>query len=164
MKVVRTHLEMRSPEALRPAVLPPGAAARLERLEACPVSFFRYLYDEVGGPWSWLDRRGWSEDEIRQYLARPGVSLWLLSVGGAPAGYFELAHHPDDGSVEIVYFGLLPEFIGRGLGGWLLSEATRRAWDAGAARVTLHTCTLDHPAALPNYLARGFTVVRDEAL
>jgi GNAT superfamily N-acetyltransferase len=80
-----------------------------------------------------------------------------------PAGYFELRRQPD-GAVEIAYFGLLPEFIGRGLGKFLLSEATRRAWELGATRVWLHTNTLDHAAALPNYLARGFSVVRTETL
>ena len=79
----------------------------------------------------------------------------------APAGYFEL-HAPGDGAVEIAYFGLLPEFFGRGWGGHLLTRAVDTAWSLGAARVWLHTCTLDHPAALPNYLRRGFRPVREE--
>ena len=80
---------------------------------------------------------------------------------GETAGYFEL-HREDDGAVEIVYFGLLPQYTGRGLGGALLTEAVERAWASGAARVWLHTCTFDHPAAIPNYLARGFTVFKTE--
>jgi GNAT superfamily N-acetyltransferase len=98
---------------------------------------------------------------VRVHLATPGLSLWLLTWQAAPAGYFELAPH-DDGSTEIAYFGLLPEFIGRGWGKWLLSEAVRAAWTTMPPRVWLHTCTLDHPAALPNYLKRGFQVVREE--
>ncbi len=89
------------------------------------------------------------------------MSLHLLTLAAAPAGYFELEAHAD-ASAEIVYFGLLPEFHGRGLGGFLLSEAVREAWATGAPRVWLHTCTLDSPAALPNYLARGFRPFKEE--
>ena len=78
-----------------------------------------------------------------------------LLVGGESAGYFELQRH-DDGSVEIVYFGLVPKFIGRGLGGMLLTQAATDAFAMGANRVWLHTCTLDSPNALPSYQARGF--------
>ncbi len=84
-----------------------------------------------------------------------------MSWEAAPAGYFELCEH-DDGAVEIVYFGLLPDFIGRGWGKYLLTGATQAAWGLGPSRVWLHTCTLDHPAALPNYLRRGFRAVREE--
>jgi GNAT superfamily N-acetyltransferase len=79
----------------------------------------------------------------------------------APAGYFELRRDSDN-AIEIAYFGLLPEFVGRGLGKALLSAAATEAWRAGASRVWLHTSSLDHPAALPNYLARGFKVFRTE--
>jgi GNAT superfamily N-acetyltransferase len=159
--VVRTYLEMLSPDDLRPAGVP-GDAPTLQRIEGCPVSFFRYLYAEVGRAYHWRDRLSWSDQEVRSHLADPDVSLWLLSSCAAPAGYFELRRHHDD-SVEVAYFGLLPEFVGRGWGGHLLTLAVRAAWDLGPARVWLHTCTLDHPAALPNYLRRGFRRVREES-
>jgi ribosomal protein S18 acetylase RimI-like enzyme len=127
----------------------------------CPSSFYRYLYAEVGRAFHWTDRLGWSDAAIREHLATPGVALWLLTWEAAPAGYFELAPH-DDGSVEIAYFGLLPDYFGRGWGKHLLTVAARAAWERSPARVWLHTCTLDHPAALPNYLARGFRRVREE--
>ncbi len=76
---------------------------------------------------------------------------------GSPAGYFELEDQPN-GSVEICYFGLLPAFLGQGMGGALLTDAVRAAWNRGASRVWLHTCSLDHPSALGNYLARGFSL------
>jgi GNAT superfamily N-acetyltransferase len=98
---------------------------------------------------------------VSAHLANPDVSLWLLSSRGAPAGYFELRRH-EDGSVEVAYFGLLPEFVGRGWGGHLLTLAVREAWALRPTRVWLHTCTLDHPAALPNYLKHGFRPVREE--
>jgi GNAT superfamily N-acetyltransferase len=139
----------------------PRDVPRLERLEECPVSFFRYLYAEVGRAYHWTDRLSWTDQQVQEHVADPGVSLWLLTSGAAPAGYFEL-HSGNDRSVEIAYFGLLPEFVGRGWGGYLLTQAVETAWAMQPDRVWLHTCTLDHPAALPNYLRRGFHPVREE--
>jgi GNAT superfamily N-acetyltransferase len=160
VSVTRTSLEMTSPDQLRPAAAP-DPAPPVERIEECPPSFFRYLYAEVGRAWHWVDRLGWSDDRVRRHLADPAVSLWLLSWRGAPAGYFELKRGAD-GDCEIAYFGLLPDFTGRGWGKYLLTCAVQAAWGTGASRVWLHTCTLDHPAALPNYLRRGFRPVREE--
>jgi ribosomal protein S18 acetylase RimI-like enzyme len=160
MTVVRTYLEMRAPDELRPASLQ-DPSIRIERVFECPPSFWRYLYTEVGRRHHWVDRLPWSDEQIRAYLADPAVTLYLLSVRGAPAGYFEL-RRDTDGAVEIVYFGLLPEFTGRRLGAHLLTEAVVRAWEQDARRVWLHTNTLDHPAALPNYLKRGFIAFHAE--
>lgn len=158
--VTRTYLELRSPDDLRPAPAP-RPAPRIERVGECPPSFYRYLYAEVGRAFHWTDRLRWSDETIRTHLATPGLTLWLLTWESAPAGYFELKPH-EDGSIEIAYFGLLPEFFGRGWGKFLLTEAAREAWRAQPTRVWLHTSTLDHPAALPNYLQRGFVPVREE--
>jgi GNAT superfamily N-acetyltransferase len=160
LEVKRTYLEMTAPADLRPA-RSADPAARVERVDACPASFYRYLYAEVGRAYRWVDRLTWSDEEIRSHLASPTVSLWLLTVRAAPAGYFELMA-ASDSSVEIAYFGLLPEFIGRGYGKHLLTEAVERAWSLGARRVWLHTCTLDDAAALPNYVSRGFRPFREE--
>jgi ribosomal protein S18 acetylase RimI-like enzyme len=157
---VRTYLEMRSPGALNRAPRP-GSESRVDRVRDCPPSFWRYLYAEVGRAYHWVDRLSWSDADIRHYLTDPSISLWLLSVAGAPAGYFELKRH-DDGSIEIAYFGLLEQFHGRGLGAYLLSEAAGQAWAAGASRVWLHTSTLDHAHAKSNYLKRGFTIFATE--
>jgi GNAT superfamily N-acetyltransferase len=157
---VRTYLEMRTRAALHP-VRASVDGIRIERVFDCPPSFWRYLYTEVGRRYHWVDRLPWSEREIRTYLDDPDVSLWVMTARGAPAGYFELRRDRDS-AVEIVYFGLLDEFTGKGLGGVLLTAAAERAWELGAARVWLHTCSLDHPAALPNYLRRGFVVTRTE--
>jgi GNAT superfamily N-acetyltransferase len=157
---IRTWLEMRDRTSLRPARLEDGAA-RIEQVRNCPPSFWRYLYTEVGRAYRWIDRLPWTDDDIRAYLGDPAVTLWLLTVSGAPAGYFEL-RQDGQGGVEIAYFGLLPEFVGHGLGGHLLTEAVETAWNGGARRVWLHTNTMDHPAALPNYSRRGFTVFRTE--
>jgi GNAT superfamily N-acetyltransferase len=159
-QVTRTYLEMLSPGDLHPAPVP-EPEPHIGPLEDCPVSVFRYLYREVGRAFQWTDRLSWSDEAVRRYLATPGVYIWLMSWHGSPAGYFELRKHEDE-SVEIVYFGLLPAFIGRGWGKHLLTRSVKAAWQMGTHRVWLHTCTLDHPAALPNYLKRGFRPVREE--
>ena len=120
VEVVRTHVELALRSALRPAPRS-DPRARVERVEDCPASFFRYLYAEVGRGHFWLERIRWPDEQIRARLSDPAVSLHLLTVAGAPAGYFELEKH-HDGSVEVSYFGLLPEFQGRGLGKYLLTE------------------------------------------
>ncbi|HEX5386510.1 MAG TPA: GNAT family N-acetyltransferase [Gemmatimonadales bacterium] len=164
VEVVRTYLEMTAPEALAPARGPAPTEARafrVERVGFCPAAFFRFLYGEVGRAYRWTDRLGWSDGEIRAYLDAGDVSFHVLYVEHAPGGYFELKR---DGlaAIEIAYFGLLPDYVGHGLGGWLLTRAVETAWADKPARVWLHTCTLDHPAALPNYLKRGFRRVREE--
>jgi len=159
IEVTRTYLEMTSPPDTGGGVAPPPGS-RLEPVARVPASLWRYLYSEVGRPWRWRDRLSWTDEEIRGYLSGP-ITLWLLSSGGAPAGYFELKWC-EDRSVEIAYFGLLPDFVGKGLGKYLLVRAIEEAWALAPAKVWLHTCTLDHPAALPNYLKRGFTVTKTE--
>ena len=122
---------------------------------------YRALYSLVGDRWFWRDRLVWTDAELDAYLADPSVHISTLTVRGATAGYFELKQS-SAATVEIMYFGLAPAFIGRGLGGWLLTRAALDAFALGASRIVLHTCTLDGPHALPNYLARGFTIVREE--
>jgi ribosomal protein S18 acetylase RimI-like enzyme len=160
VEVQRTYVQMLRPDQLvrAPAA---GGDLRLNRVVECPTAFYRWLYAEVGREYHWLDRSAWTDAEIRQHLSRAEITIWVLYSAGAPAGYFELQRHDDD-AVEIAYFGLLPEFKGRGLGKHLLTAAVERAWAAGARRVWLHTCSLDDPAALPNYRARGFRPYREE--
>ena len=160
VEVTRTYLQLARPDDLKPARAD-GERVEIAQATSCPASFYRYLYSEVGRLYHWIDRLVWTDDEIRAHLARPEITLWLMHEGGVPAGYFELERHPD-GSTEVAYFGLIQEFLGRGLGKHLLTEAVERAWKDGASRVWLHTCTLDDPAALPNYLKRGFAAFKQE--
>lgn len=159
-EVVRTHLEMHDARALRRS-RPPSEDARLEPWPDITAADYRAIYTRVGETWQWRDRLAASQPELGAYLALPGVHIWALRVDGDTAGFFELQRY-DDGRVEIMYFGLAPEYIGRGLGGWMLTRAVEEAFALGAAPLTLHTCTLDNPHALPNYLARGFTITREE--
>ena len=160
IEVTRTYLQLNRADELNAAPAP-QARAEIVQVINCPASFYRYLYAEVGRLYHWTDRLPWTDAEINAHLARAEMTLWLMVVEGAPAGYFEPERHAD-GSTEIAYFGLLQEFLGRGLGKHLLTEAVTRAWQQGANRVWLHTCTLDDPAALPNYLKRGFKPFKEE--
>jgi GNAT superfamily N-acetyltransferase len=160
MDVARTHLELRRATDLRAAPAP-ALPATLRRLQSVRATEYRALYTLVGERWLWRDRLVWTDEELDAYLDSPGVQVWLLSVAGETAGYFELRRQAG-GAVEVMYFGLVPAFMGRGLGGWMLTRAVEEAFALGATRVILNTCTLDAPQALPNYLARGFTIVREE--
>jgi ribosomal protein S18 acetylase RimI-like enzyme len=160
MKVTRWHLVMDTGDALRPAAVPDPAPEVRQVLVPLP-EWSRFLYVAVGRHWHWTDRLAWTEDDWLGFLSRPGIETWVAWSDGTPAGYHELELRAD-GTVEIIYFGLLPPFIGRGWGGHLLTHAVRRAWALGAGRVILNTCSLDHPGALAAYRARGFRVEREE--
>lgn len=152
-EVVTTWLRLGE---LRPAGPPRADGVEVSRVDPPDGSVSRWFYEEVGRDYSWTDRNGWSDADWDAWA--PTVETWVLTVGGERAGYFEL--RIEDG-VEVRSFGLLGAFHGAGLGGWLLTLALRRAQELGAP-VWLHTCTLDGPAALPNYEARGMVPYRTE--
>lgn len=154
-EVTTWTLEQRSPDQLHPASAPDLALA-LVRAERPSPELGRFLYTSVGGNWYWTDRLPWSYQRWLEWQ-RGGTETWVAYLAGTPAGYFELdASQP--GQVELAYFGLLPDCIGMGVGGWLLTAALQRAWELGPDRVWVHTCTLDGPNALANYQARGMRI------
>ena len=161
-KTVTTYyLEMTSP-----AVLPPKRARpddlEIVRAKIPSPEFGRFLFTTAGREWYWLERLEWTYQEWLDHLAGPGVQTWVAYLAGTPAGYSEFVRR-DSGDVHITYFGLFPEFIGQGLGGHLLTDVLERAWEMDPSRVWVHTCTLDHAAALPNYKARGLTLYKEES-
>jgi len=160
VEVVRTYLELHSLEQLRAAPTSDPRVSFVRRPDIT-VEEYRRLYHDVGESWHWRDRDVWTHARLNAYLAQPNIGVWEALYDDESAGYFELERHADS-SVEIVYFGLKPAFIGRGIGKAMLSYAVRQAWGDGVTRVWLHTCTLDSVYALPNYLARGFTPFREE--
>lgn len=121
------------------------------------VTYYRYLYDAVGRDWRWLSRKRLSDAELVKIIHDPRVEVHVLHVNGVPAGFVEFDRRIA-GEIEIKQFGLMPEFIGQGLGKWFLQWAIDRAWSYSPNRLWLHTCTCDHPIALPNYLKAGFAV------
>ncbi|NJO81130.1 MAG: GNAT family N-acetyltransferase [Cyanobacteria bacterium RM1_2_2] len=134
---------------------------RIEQAKIPSPELSRFLYTSVGGDWYWIERLTWSHDRWMQYLDRQQVETWIAHISGTPAGYIELEAQAA-GNVEITYFGLLRHAMGKGLGKHLLSVGVQRAWEMGAQRVWVHTCSLDGPHALKNYQARGFQIYRQE--
>jgi GNAT superfamily N-acetyltransferase len=157
--VVRTYLELDDPARLRPAGLPRIDGVRVARVEPPDGAVSRFFYVEVGRDHQWIDHLGRSDADWQAWAE--GVETWVATAAAERAGYYEL--RVDGDGVEVAYFGLLASFQGRGLGGFLLTHALRRGFEL-ADRVWLHTCTLDGPAALPNYVARGLRPFRTEAL
>lgn len=160
VEVTTWSLEMLQPSEMVGARTPDLDLALVRAKRPSP-ELSRFLYTAVGGNWYWIDRLAWSHERWLEWQARSGFETWVAYLEGSPAGYFEL-----DGSsgseVEVAYFGLLPQFIGEGLGGWLLTRALARAWELGPQRVWVHTCSLDGPNALANYEARGMRVFKVE--
>lgn len=148
-----TYLEMLEPpvDALPPA--PPGTEVR--QLVPVTASSYRRLYDGVGRDYYWVDRHAIPDAELEAMLNEPGIEVHVLYVDGREAGYAELDRRTD-GEVRLMYFGLMPSFVGRGLGRWLLRWAIDAAWASRPRRIWVDTCTMDHPRALPNYERAGF--------
>ena len=169
MRVTTWSLQMFRPAGRAPRPMPEGV--RLERADGITPEYARFLYALVGGNWFWLDRLRWSREQWVEELAVPGREFWVLYGDGVPLGYLHL--HPaveaDGTHVEIRYFGLAEQGLGRRLGGPLLEHGIAAAWSlserAGlppVVRVWVHTCSLDGPAALTNYQARGLEIFATE--
>jgi ribosomal protein S18 acetylase RimI-like enzyme len=157
-----TYLEMTA-RPQRPVLPAPQGKHALLRAERCTVSFYRYLYNTVGERWLWYVRRGWSDEQLQLWLSRLEIEIFVLHVGGVPAGYYELERLAS-GETELCYFGLIPDFIGRGLGAWFLQQAVESGWHGETRRFWVHTSTYDHPRALGLYQRAGFQVYRRQAV
>ena len=155
VKTKTTYLEMLAPSQLE--VKAPRADAGVTRLAAPSVEDYRALNRGVGSAHYWVDRLVMPDAALREILADDRVDVFLLTLADQPAGYSELDRRSPD-AVELAYFGLFPNAIGQGLGKFLLDWTLRAAWSHRPRRVWVHTCELDHPAALPNYVRAGFQV------
>ena len=157
-----TYLEMRAPPKGGLPPLPLGPETALMRAEAPPADYFLYLYGAVGGPWEWTDWLERPRAEVEAFVGDSQVDLWTLMVDGWPGGFFMLDTR-EAGVCDLAYFGLVSQATGRRLGPWLLGTAIREGWGRpGIERLTVNTCTLDHPAALGLYQRLGFVPVGRE--
>src|ERR1051326_5567874 len=120
IEVTRTYLEMRDPSELNGARVS-DPSVQIEEQPDCSIELFRNLYAKVGKNYHWIDRLPWTDDQIVEHLNKPENSIWLMIFDGETAGYFEL-RKCEDASVELAYFGLMPQYIGRGLGKHLLTD------------------------------------------
>ncbi|MEO1292316.1 MAG: GNAT family N-acetyltransferase [Pseudomonadota bacterium] len=163
LKYTVTYLEMEAMPGrpLRP--VPAGASLALMRVETPPVHYFRYLYGTVGAEYEWSDAFQLSPEALEVFVTDPKVEMFVLYRGGAPAGFYQLDFRVR-GVCDLAYFGLMPEAVGQGIGPWLLDTAIGSAWspqrDDAISKMTVNTCTLDHPSALAMYQRAGFVPVR----
>ena len=154
VETVVTFLEMTEPQC--PPVHPPAnLRVALMRAVKPPLHFYRYLYDIIGRQFAWVDRRVMRDGHLQAIIHAATTDIRVLYVDGAPAGFFELDSGRED-ALWLQYLGLVPDFHGRGLGKFLLSEALAAAWESAPERVRVETCTLDGPRALPLYQRAGF--------
>ena len=157
-----TWLEMTKRPSYGWPSLPVGREAMLVRADTPPWWYFLSLYDAVGRDYAWTDKHDIPRDELNAWIQHPDVSLYSLIGKGWPKGFFVLDWR-DDPVCDLAYFGLVPEAMGRGLGAWLLKSAVMTAWDRETTgKLTVNTCTLDHPRALIQYQRMGFSPVRTE--
>src|SRR5689334_17527514 len=153
---VITYLEMLERPTGRRVPAPTERLA-LMRAESCTASFYRYLYDTVGEPWLWFERRLIDDAALLAEIRKATIEIFVLYVRGVPAGFFELdITAPRE--TKLCYFGLIPDFIGRRLGPFMLQAAIDQAWSRPLDRMWLHTSTFDHPKALGVYQRAGFVV------
>jgi len=157
--LITTYLEILSPDQLRPKRS--DARFQVRERKEHDWRFNRDLYSRVGGQWDWVDKRPWTDDQWKEYATGSELRTFAGYYNDVLAGYYEL-RRDKEGGIEIAYFGLLAEWIGRGLGGALLTNAIEGAWrmEPKPSRVWVHTCNRDHPQALANYQARGMVVYK----
>jgi GNAT superfamily N-acetyltransferase len=162
LRVVVAYLEMAAPPAgpvPAPACAPPLPGLVLERLVRPDLRLYRRLYDGVGESWLWHERRELGDAKLAALLEDDRLELLVPRLEGQPLGYAELDRRRQP-TVNLAYFGLFPDHIGKGLGPWLLRRAIAAAWEGGTSLLKVNTCTFDHPAALGLYHRHGFRMVR----
>lgn len=161
VEVTVYYLEMLAPT---PRCVPdPRPGLTVAHIPSPSVPYYRSLYDAVGKEFYWLSRRKMSDEALAALLNDPRNEMHVLHVEGTPAGFAELDRRQRD-EIELVQFGLIRDFIGQGLGKWFLQWTIDKAWSYGPQRFWLHTCSLDHPNALPNYTKAGFALYKQESI
>ena len=159
--IYRKYLEMKSLSYLK-EVKNPNENYEIKLVNPTDFQLNKFLYKYIGKKYHWIDRLSWTDKTWVDYVSNSKLSTYTLKNKEDLVGYFELIYHKDKKECEIVYFGILEEYFGKKLGGFLLSEAIKKSFKFDTNRVWLHTCSLDHENALKNYLSRGMSVFKSE--
>lgn len=155
-QVITWFLQYQGPQSALPQW---PAGVWLQEAQVPSPELSQFLFTAVGAPWRWYSRLSWTYQDWLDYLTLQQVRTWVLYQQGTPAGFVELWRHPEDAdSVEVKFFGLIPAFIGQGLGSLLAKAAVALAQQWTSGRVWLHTCSDDHPSAIKTYQKAGFVV------
>ena len=162
-KIYRSYLEIRSLSELK-EVQKPSENYFIELTDKKDFQLNKFFYKNIGKNCQWIDRLVWTDLNWMDYISNDQLFTYILKDKDEIAGYFELLFNKRSKEAEIAYFGILEEYYGKKLGGYLLSEAIKNSFILEAKRVWVHTCSLDHENALKNYLTRGMTIFKSETL
>ena len=162
-KIYRSYLEIISLDELK-EVRKPSENYFVELADPKDFQLNKFFYKNIGKNCQWIDRLVWTDLNWTDYVSNKKLSTYVLKDKDEIAGYFEQLFNVDKKETEIAYFGILEEYFGKKLGGYLLTEAIELSFSMGSQRVWVHTCSLDHKNALVNYLSRGMKIFKSETL
>ena len=162
-EIFRKYLEIKSIDYLN-QVQKPSKSYSLNLIEPKDFQLNKFLYKQIGKKYHWIDRLAWTDKNWIAYVSNKNLITYLLKNNDNLVGYFELIFNGEKQETEIAYFGILEDYFGKKLGGFLLTEAIKKSFLVGAKRVWVHTCSLDHQNALKNYLARGMIIFKSETI
>ena len=161
--IIRNYLEIKSLNQLS-EIKKSGDNYFLNQVIPNDFQLNKFFYKQIGKNYQWVDRLIWTDKNWIEYVSSPNLFTFVLKNNDDIAGFFELMYHKDKLETEIAYFGLLKEYIGKKLGGYMLSEAIKKSFSYNVKRVWAHTCSLDHKNALKNYLSRGMKIYNTETV
>ena len=162
-KIVRNYLEIKSIKDLS-EIKKPNVDYSLIEVSKNDFQLNKFFYKQIGQYHQWIDRLIWNDKNWIEYVSDPNLFTFVLRKNDDIAGFFELLYHKDKFEMEIAYFGLLQKYLGKKLGGYMLTEAIKKSFSYNVKRVWVHTCSLDHKYALKNYLSRGMKIYSTETL
>ena len=159
--IARNYLEIKSLNQLS-EVKKHGDNYSLNQVLPNDFQLNKFFYKQIGKNYQWFDRLVWTDKNWIEYVSNLNLFTFVLKDNEEIAGFFELIYHKNRSETEIAYFGLLKEYFGKKLGGYMLSEAIKKSFSFNVKRVWAHTCSLDHKNALKNYLSRGMKIYNTE--
>ena len=162
-EIYRKYLEIKSPDDFK-EVIKPSENYSVKLVNPKDFQLNKFFYKNIGKKHKWVDRLVWTEQDWIDYVSKEKLSTYILKDKKELIGYFELIFYQDIRELEIAYLGILEEYLGKKLGGYLLSEAIKKSFSLGSIRTWVHTSSLDHKNALKNYLARGMKIFKSETL
>ena len=162
-KIYRSYLEIKSLGELK-KIKKPSENYFIELADPKDFQLNKFFYKNIGKNCQWTDRLIWTDLNWIDYISNDQLFTHILKDKNEIAGYFEVLFNKQSKEAEIAYFGILEEYYGKKLGGYLLSEAIKSSFNLGSERVWVHTCSLDHKNALLNYQSRGMKIFKSETL
>ena len=162
-KIFRNYLELKCLDDFK-EVKKPSEDYSVKLIDPKDFQLNKFFYKNIGKNCQWVDRLVWTDLDWTKYISDEKLSTYILKNKEEIAGYFELLFDKDTKETEIAYFGILEEYFGKKLGGYLLSKAIKKSFNLGCGRVLVHTCSLDHPNALLNYISRGMKIFKKEII